>query len=530
VAAARQFLLKHSDGYADVGSRTNYSDPGYIAVWLVRGSVQQDLELRAAIAANWIGALVGHFNDSSEHYQVTSALAYELNPEAALKDFVRQMQEDDDRHGQVLCLHGFSRAWDARFTAAALEFAESGKPKHGSIESILSVVAVFAPDEAAACARRFLSATAIADPSLRERTVGVLSASMGRMAAQTWEFVWPILSADNALAETVLLRVADRIGYDHEKNMLPTLSERQLADLYLKVQELFPPSTDPKRDGEFGGVTPRMSVMDLRRNLITALEARGTEEACGELLRLSSALPEESIWLRWRYYTARTGKRRKAWVPLPPQTVLGLATRGDARLVQNADDLLEVVLESLERLQVQLTRNTLPRAEELWHWDGADPKRKNFRHKDESFLSDYIARWLRDDLCGRGIVIGREVQPRRGQRTDIHVTAAHPATTVLAVNEVTVVIEVKGCWHAEVRTATETQLVGDYLRPNGLSHGIYLVGWFVCPQWATSMNGLNSQTLEEAQREVAGFVVPFDGRANPERVRAFVLDCRYPES
>jgi hypothetical protein len=530
VTASRQFLLEHSDGYAESGSRTNYSDPGYIAIWLLRDTLPQDPEVRAAIAANWIGALVGYFNNSSEHYQVSAVLAYQLNPEATLQHFVRQMKEDDHRHGQLLCLHGFSRAWDARFTAAALEFAESGTPKHGSIESILNFVAKFAPEAAAACARQFLSPTAIADSSLRERTLCVLTASLGRMAAQTWDFVWPILDADNALAESILLRVADRIGYEAEKNLLPLLSEQQLADLYRKVQNLFPPSSDPKWGGGCGVVTPRMAVMDLRRNLITALEARGTEEACRELLRLADTLPEESVWLRWSYHRARESKRRKSWEPPSPQIVLGLATRCEARFVHDADDLLEVVCESLERLQVQLTQNTLPRAEDLWHWELSDPKRQGFRPKDEAALSDYIACWLRDDLRQRGIVIGRELQPRRGQRTDIYVTAAQQATAFLPPNGVTVVIEVKGCWHPKVREAATSQLVGDYLRLNGLRHGIYLVGWFVCPSWVTPQNELHSQTLEDARREVAGLVVSFDGRANPERVRAFVLDCRYPES
>lgn len=355
----------------------------------------------------------------------------------------------------------------------------------------------------------------------------MLSASLGKLASETWDFIWPILTADDVLATAVLLRVAGT-QYERENDMLPALSERQLAELFLRVRTLFPPGTDPKWGAGFGSVTPRMSVSDLRRKLVTALEARGTEAACQELMGLANALPEESISLRWRYHAACTSKWRKAWVPPSPQTVLELAARGEARLVQNADDLLEVVLESLGRLQVQLTRSTLPRAEDLWHWDGADTNRRNFRHKDEAFLSDYVARWLRDDLCNRGIVIGREVQPRRGQRTDIHVTAAASRTAAPPDDQVTVVIEVKGCWHPEVRQAAETQLVRDYLRLNGLSHGIYLVGWFVWPQWANPRNELNSLTLEAAHVEVAELVAAFDGRTNPERVRAFVLDCRYP--
>ncbi len=111
---------------------------------------------------------------------------------------------------------------------------------------------------------------------------------------------------------------------------------------------------------------------------------------------------------------------------------------------------MEVVLESLNRLQDALTTSTLPHSEDLWHWDGADTQRRDFRHKDEAFLSNYVARWLVNDLQQRGIIIEREVQLRQGQRTDIYVTAVAEASDS-SITDVTVVIEVKGCWNAGVR-------------------------------------------------------------------------------
>ena len=97
-----------------------------------------------------------------------------------------------------------------------------------------------------------------------------------------------------------------------------------------------------------------------------------------------------------------------------------------------------------------------------------------------------------------------------------------------SVQTVTVVIEIKGCWNAEARTAVDSQLVGDYLRPNGKTHGVYLVGWFVCSKWKTPRNKLSSATLELARQEIAQLVSAYDGKANPERVNGIVLDCCYP--
>ena len=61
-----------------------------------------------------------------------------------------------------------------------------------------------------------------------------------------------------------------------------------------------------------------------------------------------------------------------------------------------------------------------------------------------------------------GVVANREVQPRRGKRTDVVIEAALPNSRE-GFDKLAVVIEVKGCWHSEVRTALKTQLVDDYL-------------------------------------------------------------------
>jgi hypothetical protein len=46
-----------------------------------------------------------------------------------------------------------------------------------------------------------------------------------------------------------------------------------------------------------------------------------------------------------------------------------------------------------------------------------------------------------------------------------------------SVTTVTVVIEVKGSWHPDVRTGMITQLRDRHLADNHCSHGLYLIGW-----------------------------------------------------
>jgi hypothetical protein len=91
---------------------------------------------------------------------------------------------------------------------------------------------------------------------------------------------------------------------------------------------------------------------------------------------------------------------------------------------------------------------------------------------------------LTEKLSGeRGIIFHREVQithpaaPTGGQRTDVHVNAVVQHRDA-AAETLTAIVEVKGCWNRDVKTALETQLVDDYLLGTGNRYGIYLVVWF----------------------------------------------------
>lgn len=134
------------------------------------------------------------------------------------------------------------------------------------------------------------------------------------------------------------------------------------------------------------------------------------------------------------------------------------------------------------------------------------------------------------DLKSRGIIINREVELRRGsggdpgERTDIHVDAVIKLPNG-NYDSITVIIEVKGCWHQDLQTAMESQLVNRYLADNTCNYGMYLIGWFNCTQWDS--NDLRSKkapgiTIDEAR-------VQFDSQAkllssSSKVVRSYVMN------
>jgi hypothetical protein len=198
-------------------------------------------------------------------------------------------------------------------------------------------------------------------------------------------------------------------------------------------------------------------------------------------------------YMKYHLREAEELMRRNTWVPCAPAEILQLTRDPDARLVRNGADLLDVLEESLSRLESRLQGET-PAAIDLWNDAAKGPaettkKGKVFRPKNEPALSDYIKRHLDLDLRERGVIINREVEIRpplggaKGERTDVHVNVAAPTGEPGVSEKVTAIIEVKGCWNPELNDAMKTQLVQRYLKDNECRHGLYLIGWCMCDQW-----------------------------------------------
>jgi hypothetical protein len=85
------------------------------------------------------------------------------------------------------------------------------------------------------------------------------------------------------------------------------------------------------------------------------------------------------------------------------------------------------------------------------------------------------------------LAVGREIEVNRrrsngiGEAADITVYALAEHDAVEQV--VCVPIEVKGCWHEEWLSAMDCQLWQRYMKPFGLTHGIYVVGRFESMRW-----------------------------------------------
>jgi hypothetical protein len=228
-------------------------------------------------------------------------------------------------------------------------------------------------------------------------------------------------------------------------------------------------------------------TIEWKNFILHHLKKRGTPQSCNALQLIANKLPKMAEEMKRILLEAQLTTRRRTWSVPTPQEVLKITSDQNVRLVNGVDQLLDVVVESLDRLNQKLQGET-PSAFLLWDQIVSRPK-------DEQALSDYVKLHLEEDLKQRGVIAKREVEIRRrhgdkgvaasGERVDLQVDAFVRLPNGEIHDCVSAIIEVKGCWNKGLDTAMQTQLVDRYLKDNSCQNGLYLIGWFNCKQWDT---------------------------------------------
>jgi hypothetical protein len=290
---------------------------------------------------------------------------------------------------------------------------------------------------------------------------------------RSWDGVRAAFGSDTALAEDVLGGTLTVRGFA----LTDDLSAPVLADLYLWLRAHFPPETDPTfDDAHFVG--RREQIGQWRDKLLRRLQDEGSPAAVHAIRRIGVALPDVP-WIGRVLVAAEAALRRTQWTPTTLPELLRLAHDRRTVVVHSSAALARAVVSVLDEIQVGLTGAT-PASHYLWDTHTGRPKT-------EDEVSDYLRNELDRALAVRGIVVNREVQVRRnrasgiGERTDLLVEAA--AATGPEASHISLPVEVKGAWNAELTTALEDQLVGRYMRDTSAEHGIFLVVWPDLAAW-----------------------------------------------
>jgi hypothetical protein len=380
-----------------------------------------------------------------------------------------------------------------------------------------------------------------------------------------WATVWPAIQQDTQFGREVIENIS--FFARNSGKIESRLSEEQVAQLYIWLTEQYPSLNIAERNQSANvGITlnnnllrPEYSI-DIWKNLILChLKERGTPQAYEALQQISQQLPQLKKQLKPIFIDAQESIRRQTWIPAQPNEIIELAKNQQLRLVNSEIDLLDMIVEALDDLN-QLLQGETPAAIDLWNeikwtqiknlanlvltklkdsfnnspptklWEGitwSKIKDCSYIPKEEERLSDYISRYLQAALISKGIILHREVEIRRGEKTDIYVDAVVPNSAAGVYDRVSVIIEVKGCWNKkDLDTAMKTQLVGRYLKNNRCQYGLYLIGWFNCEKWDKSDTRKQSApkySLEEARQKFNEQAAELSQQG--VQVRAYVLNA-----
>lgn len=401
------------------------------------------------------------------HQQLIQSV-YNKMPQEVCKSLGRYINNENRQSGNLDFLDKFDLCWDKTLCLFLLNKAKGKAITTNTLSSLLCKLIDWKFDEALVYSRK------LAYSSNKEKALIAASVLLFHSPINEWDFIWTKIKSDLEFGKALMLQVA-RVS-EYKKSFTDKLSEMQLADLYVWLATNFPHKEDPYHDGVFSP-TARDQMVRFRDGVLETLKLRGTDLSCEAIERILRELPELD-WLASSLEKAKKIRVEKAWIPPSPQEVLSLVQNSNSRLVKDGDQLLDVVTEALQRIQSKLQGET-PMAPFLWDQVVKRPKWEND-------FSDFIVSQLRDELANRGIILNREVEIRsnrsgvEGERTDIYIDAL---SNTNSHDLVKVIVEAKGCWHDELTTAMETQLLGKYLKDNDCKHGLYLVGWFNCPQW-----------------------------------------------
>jgi len=448
--------------------------------------------------------------------------AYSSSPESVAEALIKLIDKENKEGNYIFITRRVQCCWDERLAAALAAKVRDQNLNPTGMNCLLSDLLDHGVAEARAYAKSLIPVPSPTEGDERLRAVLAAATLLTHTEDAAWGSVWPAVVKDGQFGRDVFSRIASE---HHDGGILAQrLSEDQLGELYVWLARQYPHAEDPRFDGPHA-VGPREMLGDFRDGILAYLQSRGTNKACEALQRVAEELPELE-GLSWTLAKARAITRQRTWVPPKPEDIIKLAGDSETRLVQSGDQLLEVLIESLERLEAKLQGET-PAAQFLWD----KISHGVYRPKDENSFSDYVKLHLEEDLRQRGIVANREVQIRRGtggasgESTDIHVDAVSPDGPGGAYDKVSVIIEAKGCWHPELETAMRTQLVERYLKDNQCQHGLYVVGWFNCPQWDPE----DSRHKQAPKHDIAEARRRFEAQAvelsqGAVRVKASVID------
>ena len=165
--------------------------------------------------------------------------------------------------------------------------------------------------------------TALEQESLVEFCVGLMLSEL----EFDWQAVWNEIKNKENVGKAIVEKIAE--DDRNESTFGAHVSARDLADLFLWIEERYPSDQDPQIDG-FHAVSTREQVGQWRNSLITQIGAKNSQDAHSEIRRILDRYPQLE-WIQYARVDLEETVEELDWKPALPSEVLNLTVVKETR-------------------------------------------------------------------------------------------------------------------------------------------------------------------------------------------------------
>ena len=252
---------------------------------------------------------------------------YRITPQTLLNN-LRQLLIANDKHdsyiGQVL--DKVEHLWDPALETTLVNLLRASSLSPRGQRSLLDFLLENETAAAVSYAEELISAGNASDDE-RCLLIEFCASLMASPCKYDWSIVWNAIQSSDDLGKAIVENVAKEERLDAKFGT--HLSARELADLFIWMQERYPAAEDPEIDG-FHAVSSREQVGRWRNNIITELRKKDSQEALCEIRRIIDRFPQFE-WIQYARVDLEATVEELDWKPALPSEVLDLTVVKETR-------------------------------------------------------------------------------------------------------------------------------------------------------------------------------------------------------